>query len=697
MTFAEAEERPFETIISGPVAGAEGAAELARQLELGDVITADVGGTSFDTCLITDGRAQVMYQGEVVGPAGADAVGRRPLDRRRRRLDRVRRRRRPAAGRPASAGAEPGPACYGRGGERADGDRRRGRARDARRGRARGRDRPRRASRPRPRSRLSLSASASTDGGRRARDHDDRRRQHGRRDPRDHDRAGPRPARRDAGRRSAAPGRSSARCSRDELDIREIVVPPYAGNFSAWGLLGADLTQTAARTRIMRLVGRGDRRGRTTCWRSCSRQLEPRADGRDRRTREVAPRHALRRPGAHADDRRAGRRRHLGGRRGDPRARSRASTTRTFGHSMDEEVEIVSLRATLRTDLPRRAAEQPRTARTRRGAGDTIEAWSFARGERLPFALVDATAAIGADGSPARRSCSRRRRRPISTPASRPCSSPAASSIHDTREAEMLGEPVVYRAGLGGDGVLRTPIRSRPRSIRHGLNSAAEQMKRALIRTAFSPDHLRGARLRGRALRPRMRLLAQAPSLPIFMGTMSFCVEAAVEEVGGEDGARARATSSSTTYPYGTGSHPQDAAVVMPVFLPDGRAGRLHGDQGALARHRRQGAVLAPTRSTSSRRGRSSPASSCTAAASSSRTSTGWRSPTRACRRWSPATSTPRSSACAPAAASSSRLVERYGLEAFRRLRRADVRPRRGRRAQLLRAAARTAATSAAA
>src|SRR6185503_517658 len=38
-----------------------------------------------------------------------------------------------------------------------------------------------------------------------------------------------------------------------ELEIREIVVPPYAGNFSAWGLLGADLTQTAARTRIVRL------------------------------------------------------------------------------------------------------------------------------------------------------------------------------------------------------------------------------------------------------------------------------------------------------------------------------------------------------------------------------------------------------------------------------------------------------------
>ena len=38
-------------------------------------------------------------------------------------------------------------------------------------------------------------------------------------------------------------------------------MPPYAGNFSAWGLLGADLTQSAARTRIMKLGDEHDRRG----------------------------------------------------------------------------------------------------------------------------------------------------------------------------------------------------------------------------------------------------------------------------------------------------------------------------------------------------------------------------------------------------------------------------------------------------
>src|SRR5690606_23677646 len=36
-----------------------------------------------------------------------------------------------------------------------------------------------------------------------------------------------------------------------ELRMNRIVVPPLAGNFSAWGLLGADMIQSAARTSII--------------------------------------------------------------------------------------------------------------------------------------------------------------------------------------------------------------------------------------------------------------------------------------------------------------------------------------------------------------------------------------------------------------------------------------------------------------
>ena len=67
MTFAEAQARPFETILSGPVAGAEGASLLASELKLDAVVTADVGGTSFDTALIVGGRPHKLYEGVVDG------------------------------------------------------------------------------------------------------------------------------------------------------------------------------------------------------------------------------------------------------------------------------------------------------------------------------------------------------------------------------------------------------------------------------------------------------------------------------------------------------------------------------------------------------------------------------------------------------------------------------------------------------
>src|SRR6476646_10766673 len=98
----------------------------------------------------------------------------------------------------------------------------------------------------------------------------------------------------------------------------------------------------------------------------------------------------------------------------------------------------------------------------------------------------------------------------------------------------MPPSTVVHRAGLGAaTGVVDAdPITTEV--IRHGLNSAAEQMKRALIRTAFSPVIYEVVDFAVAIYDRQIRLLAQAPSLLIFMGTMSFCVEAAVAEIGGE-------------------------------------------------------------------------------------------------------------------------------------------------------------------
>src|SRR5882757_10082285 len=103
-------------------------------------------------------------------------------------------------------------------------------------------------------------------------------------------------------------------------------------------------------------------------------------------------------------------------------------------------------------------------------------------------------------------------------------------------EEQVAGMPnkeiSVYRAGRGASsGVVDAdPITTEV--IRHGLNSAAEQMKRSLVRTAFSPVIYEVLDFAVAIYDRKIRMLAQAPALMIFMGTMNFCVEAAVEAVG---------------------------------------------------------------------------------------------------------------------------------------------------------------------
>ena len=102
--------------------------------------------------------------------------------------------------------------------------------------------------------------------------------------------------------------------------------------------------------------------------------------------------------------------------------------------------------------------------------------------------------------------------------------------------------------------------------IRNSLNSAAEQMKRTLVRCSFSPIIYEVLDFASAIYDTNYCMLAQSPSLPGFMGTLSFCVEQAVKEVGGE---KNLFDGDIIIYnnPYGSGSHSQDAAIVKPVYL----------------------------------------------------------------------------------------------------------------------------------
>jgi N-methylhydantoinase A len=105
-----------QTIYSGPVAGVIGAKALSAELEEPDLITFDMGGTSTDVGLVHQGRvgmtslqfidrqalAAPMIDVTTVGAGGGSIASRGPDGSLR-------------VG-PQSTGADPGPACYGRGG-----------------------------------------------------------------------------------------------------------------------------------------------------------------------------------------------------------------------------------------------------------------------------------------------------------------------------------------------------------------------------------------------------------------------------------------------------------------------------------------------------------------------------------------------------------------------------------------------------
>ncbi|GMQ93987.1 MAG: hydantoinase/oxoprolinase family protein [Acidimicrobiia bacterium] len=116
MDVADASKLPAAVLLSGPAGGVVAAAAFAGKLGHDRVVSFDMGGTSTDVCRIEDGVIEVSYERSIDGyvcrlpsvgvhtvgagggsiawidPGGSLRVG------------------------PRSAGADPGPACYGRGG-----------------------------------------------------------------------------------------------------------------------------------------------------------------------------------------------------------------------------------------------------------------------------------------------------------------------------------------------------------------------------------------------------------------------------------------------------------------------------------------------------------------------------------------------------------------------------------------------------
>jgi N-methylhydantoinase A len=119
MTARAARRLPAATMLSGPAGGVAGAMAIATQTGIGDFITCDMGGTSTDVCLVKAGQVRHTTEARIAGyptrlpqldivtvGAGGGSIASVGVG----QVLRVG---------PDSAGAVPGPACYGLGGTEA--------------------------------------------------------------------------------------------------------------------------------------------------------------------------------------------------------------------------------------------------------------------------------------------------------------------------------------------------------------------------------------------------------------------------------------------------------------------------------------------------------------------------------------------------------------------------------------------------
>ena len=389
MTFDEAEDRPFETIMSGPVAGAEGAGELSRKLNNTNMVTADVGGTSFDTCLIINGRPQIQFEGKILGlPVQSPWVDVRSIGAGGGSIAYLDEGGLIRSG-PQSAGAVPGPACYDKGGIKptttdaafylgmlGEGKLASGlqlnkslaeqalnsvgsqigmSAFDAAKGI------------------LKIGSANMADAIREITIEQGI-------DPRE--------------LKLLAFGGAGPLMSNliaNELDIKEIIVPPYSGNFSAWGLLGADLLQMNARTKILRLSDEAISECNDIL-KELFKELEQRQKidfSTSSQIKEIA-----------LDMRWMGQEHTITLKLEDEKNGNISMDTetlknkfmeeyqKTFGSKLDTIIEIVSTRASLRVQLPRKSESGKIDEVGIEVSNSQIECYSFTEDKKIQFDLV---------------------------------------------------------------------------------------------------------------------------------------------------------------------------------------------------------------------------------------------------------------------------------------------------------------------
>lgn len=113
--------------------------------------------------------------------------------------------------------------------------------------------------------------------------------------------------------------------------------------------------------------------------------------------------------------------------------------------------------------------------------------------------------------------------------------------------------------------------------IRNYNQSTARQMRTTLVRASFNPIIYEQIDFSLGVFDHEANLLAEGPGIPFFLGALHFAIKAVMDYVGRENVDDGDVILS--THPYWTGSHPQDAVIIRPIFV----GGKIFGYAAAKA------------------------------------------------------------------------------------------------------------------
>ena len=222
-----------------------------------------------------------------------------------------------------------------------------------------------------------------------------------------------------------------------------------------------------------------------------------------------------------------------------------------YGHKTQDAIQVVTLRvgAAGKMEKPQLASLPKATKAVRAALSGTRKAYCFARRNLAEFAIYNR--ALLAPGHE------------FQGPA---IIDEGTSNTVVTFRPAGLGRPI-RPTNYHGEGLMKLDG-AIIEVIRSYLHSAAEEMRRTLVRTAFNPVIYEVLDFGISIYNRKLEMIAHAPGLAFFLGANDYAIRKGVEYIGEQN--FEPGDIALMNYPYWNSAHAMDVTLFAPVFFPGG-------------------------------------------------------------------------------------------------------------------------------